>query len=72
MKKKYDINYLNSSIVELVSEHVHSERDRKIVLKRMVDGLTFDELSLEFNMSARQIKRIVYKHMDYILLKCLK
>ena len=69
MRRKYDIEYVNSHLSELVNEYVHSERDRKIILRRMIDGLTFDELSTEFNISDRQIKRIVYKNMDAILLK---
>ena len=67
MKTKVN-DYVNSEIIELANEHIHSERNRSIVLRRMVDGLTFSELESEFNLSERQLKRIVYKYQDKILL----
>jgi AraC-like DNA-binding protein len=62
------MNYANSEMIERINELIHSERDRKILKKRLVDGLTYDELSLEFNLSTRQIQRIVYKQ-EKILFK---
>ena len=55
------MNYTNSQIKQLILEHIHSARDRRIVYRRMVDGLTFEKLAEESQMSVRQIKRIVYK-----------
>ena len=43
------------------SKWIHSERDRAIMKRRLIDGLTFEKLAEEFDMSVRQIKRIVYK-----------
>lgn len=51
----------NSKIEELISEWIHSERDRKILKRRFIDGLTFNELSEEFHLSERQAQNIVYK-----------
>lgn len=53
--------YTNSQIRELIDEHLHSERDRRILYRRLVDGKTFEALADEFEMSDRQIKTIVYK-----------
>lgn len=55
------IQYTNSEIINLIDEHIHSERDRAILKRRLVDGLTFEKLAEEFEMSVSQIKRIVYK-----------
>ena len=55
------MEYTNSQIKELIMEHIHSLRDRKILYRRLVDGMTFENLSVEFQMSVRQIKNIVYK-----------
>lgn len=56
------MEYTNSQILALIREHIHSERDRKILARRLVDGATFERLAEEFDMSTRQIKNIVYKN----------
>ena len=55
------MEYTNSQIRALICEHIHSQRDRKILFRRLVDGMTYECLAEEFQMSARQIKTIVYK-----------
>jgi DNA-directed RNA polymerase specialized sigma subunit len=58
--------YSNSHIAELIDEWIHSERDRAIMKRRYIDGLTFEKLAEEFEMSVRQINRIVYKNTDIL------
>lgn len=53
--------YTNSQICVLINEHVHSERDRLILKRRLCDGICYERLAEEFDMSDRQIKRIIYK-----------
>lgn len=53
--------YTNSQICALIDEHIHSERDRRILKRRLCDGICFESLAEEFDMSDRQIKRIIYK-----------
>ena len=48
----------------LIDEWIFSERDRAILKRRMLDGICFDQLSDEFNLSVRQTKNIVYKAKD--------
>ncbi len=55
------MEYSNSQIKAAIEEWIHSERDRMILLRRKIDGLTFERLSEEFAMSPRQIQNIVYK-----------
>ena len=55
------MEYTNSRIRELIAEHIHSERDRQIITRRLVDGVTLERLAEEFDMSVSQIKRIVQK-----------
>lgn len=37
----------------------HAERDRKILKRRLLDGLIYDLLAEEFSLSVRQVKTIV-------------
>ena len=63
------MEYTNSEISLLIDEYVHSERDRKILKRRLIDGLTYEGLAEEFDLSVTQIKRIVYKGEDIIFKK---
>jgi len=56
---KYDIS--NSELEKLIDEWIHSKRDRDILKRRLIDGIIYEDLAEEFDMSVRQIKNIVYK-----------
>lgn len=51
----------NSDIANAIDEWIHSERDRKILKRRLIDGICYEPLADEMDMSVRQIKRIVSK-----------
>lgn len=48
----------------LIDEWIFSERDRKILKRRLLDGITHEKIAEEVDMSVLQIKRIVYKGTD--------
>lgn len=51
------IEYSNSQVSKAIDEWIHSERDRAILKRRLIDGLTYEALAEEFSMSTRQIKK---------------
>lgn len=53
------MEYTNSEITMRISEHIHSERDRRVLLRRYVDGVTLERLAEEFDMSVGGIKLIL-------------
>ena len=55
----YDLS--RSQWENLINEWIFSERDRAILKRRMLDGITFERLAEEFDMSTRQVKNIVYR-----------
>lgn len=55
------MEYTNSQIKALILEHIHSARDRKILYRRLVDGITYERIAEEFELSTVQVKRIIYK-----------
>jgi hypothetical protein len=63
------MEYSNSQIRELIAEYIHSERDRKILERRLIDGIVFEKLAEEFDMSTRQVKNIVYKNEKMLFRK---
>ena len=63
------MEYTNSRIREAIAEHIHSERDRKILERRLIDGITFEQLAEEAEISVSQAKRIVWKGSDIVFRK---
>ena len=61
------IAYTNSQISFLIDEYIHSERDRKILKRRLIDGICYEPLAEEFDLSVVQVKRIVYKAQEKLL-----
>lgn len=61
---KYDINLPRSVIEHLIDEWIigkNSERDRAILKRRLLDGVCYEPLAEEFDLSVRQVKNIVYR-----------
>ena len=54
------MEYTNSQIRDIIAEYIHSERDRKIMERRLIDCITCDRLAEEFDLSVRRTKTIVY------------
>lgn len=48
----------------LIDEWIFSERDRAILKRRLLDGICYEPLAEEFDLSVRQIKNIVYRAED--------
>lgn len=59
----------NSQLSELIDEWVHNERNRSILKRRLIDGVCFEPLAEEFDLSVRQVKNIVYKSQDRLFRK---
>lgn len=45
----------------VIDQHVFSERDRRIMKRRLLDDICFESLAEEFEMSTAQVKRIYAK-----------
>ena len=44
----------------LIDQWIFNERDRKMLKRRLLDGIKYEDLAEEFDMSVRQVKKIVY------------
>ena len=51
----------------LIEEWCFVERDRAILKRRFLDGICFEPLAEEFDLSVRQVKRIVDKQGARVL-----
>ena len=63
------MRYSRSELDKLIDEWIlgrNAERDRKILRRRLFDGITYERLAEEFDLSVWQVKNIVYKGEDII------
>ena len=63
------MEYTNSQILEAIGERIHSDRDRSILARRLIDGITIERLGEEFSLSPRQIKNILRKNEEILFRK---
>ena len=56
-----------NEIENLITQWVLNERNRRIMHRRFIDGVRFDKLAEEFDLSVTQTKNIVYKYRSRIL-----
>ena len=50
-----------SDVEKLINEWILNERNRRIMERRLIDGITYERLAEEFDLSVRQIKNVVYR-----------
>jgi len=65
------MEYSNFELEHLIDEWIHSERDRKLLKRRLIDKIKFADLAEEFNYTVRHTQRIyrkafgdLYKHLN--------
>lgn len=56
--------YKNSEISILIDEYIHNARDREILKRRLIDGICYEPLAEEFNLSVQRVKAIVYRSQE--------
>ncbi len=58
-------NFTRTEINNMIDEYVvgrNAERNRAILKRRFIDGICYEPLSEEFDLSVRQVKVIVSKY----------
>lgn len=53
-----------TEIEALIDEWILNERNRQILKRRLLDGIIYEKLAEEFELSVRQVKDIVYKSKE--------
>ena len=59
-------DYSRTELNTAIDEWILNEKHRAILKRRLIDGICFEPLAEEFDMSPRQIKRIVYKAQEVL------
>ena len=69
MKMQNNIDIPRSEWEKLIDEWIFSERDRAILKRRLLDGICYEPLAEEFNLSVQQTKHIVYRMQNKLFKK---
>ena len=56
----------NSDIEKAIDEWIKGEKNRAILKRRLIDQIHYEPLSVEFELSERQVKNIVYKQQQIL------
>ena len=57
-------DYSRTELTYAIDEWILNEKHRAILKRRLIDGICFEPLAEEFDMSVRQIKNIVYRTQE--------
>ena len=64
------MEYTNSQIRDLIAEHIHNQDDRKMLSLRLIDGMTFEQIGFEMQMTTKTVRLrirkgegILFKHL---------
>lgn len=53
------VTLTNSQLAELISENIHSERNRQIMRMKLIDGYTYEKIAEIVQMSPRYVRALV-------------
>ena len=62
-------NIPRSEVEKIIDEWIFNERNRNLLKRRLLDGVTYERLAEEFDLSTQQVKSIVYKSQGILLAK---
>lgn len=69
MNEANNYDYSRSDWERAIDEWVFSERDRAVLKRRLLDGIKFEALAEEFDLTPRQVQRIVYRSQEKVFRK---
>lgn len=61
-QKRNKIEYTNDDMEYIISQCIHSERDREILRLRYIDGIHIEPLAEKVGLTPRQVGNILRKH----------
>lgn len=58
MKNKFE-HISNSHLSALIDEWIKNERNRKLMKRRLIDGITLEKIAEEFDISVTRTRQII-------------
>lgn len=60
----------NTNLSNLIDDWIKNERDRALMKRRLIDGITHERLAEEFSLSVKQVYRITNKYTALLYALC--
>ena len=67
MTRMENYNLSRSEWEDLIDQWIFKERDRAILKRRLLDGICYEPLAEEFDLSVQQTKTVVYKATEKLI-----
>ena len=61
---KFDLS--KHQVLDLIDAYIFNERNRQIVIRRLIDGVGYEDLAEEYSLSRNQVTTICYKAIEKI------
>jgi len=62
-----DLKYVhNDEIAYIIDSYIHSQRDRAVMKRKLLDDIKFEDLAEEFDLSTTTVKRIYKQNKEVI------
>jgi DNA-directed RNA polymerase specialized sigma24 family protein len=61
---KYDLS--KREVLDLIDAYIFNERNRQILIRRLLDGVCYENLAEEYSLSVNQVKTVCYKAIEKI------
>lgn len=55
---RYDLS--RQQVLDLIDAYIFNERNRQILSRRLLDGVGYEDLAEEFDLSVNQVKTVCY------------
>lgn len=63
-------NISNTDLSALIDNWIKNQRDRGIMKRKLIDGITYEKISEEYELSVKQVYRIVKKYVAMLYQLC--
>lgn len=60
--------YYNDEIEYIIDQVIHSSRNRVILKRKLIDGISFEKIAEEVDLSTKQVKNIVRKSEEDVFI----
>lgn len=61
MRHITDFNISNSDLEHIINEWIHNDVHKDVLKRRYINGLTFEKIAEEMDLSTASVKKIIYK-----------
>ena len=64
---KHDLDKFDLSkhqVLDLIDAYIFNERNRQIIIRRLIDGVCYEDLADEYGLSVNQVKTVCYNAIE--------